>query len=76
MTYALNDSSPKLLIADDERLTRFESIRSQHPSLPVVGARTRDRDWVTPFGSVLQSPARMPELAIDPDADHLLHRDA
>ena len=69
MNYALNDSSPKLLIADEERLTRFESIRSQHPSLPVVGVRTRDRDWLTPFGSVLQSPARMPELAIDPDAD-------
>ena len=69
MDYALNDSTPKLLIADEERLVRFEKIRSNHESLQVVGVRTAHRDWVTPFESVLQSSPDMPELAIDPDAD-------
>ena len=49
MDYALKDASPKLLFADEERLSRFEDLRDQYPDLPVVGIRSEPRDWVTPF---------------------------
>ena len=39
MAYALNDSEPKLLVADDQRLTVFSEIAADFPGLPVVAAR-------------------------------------
>ena len=33
MDYALKDSSPKVLICDEERLHRFEKIRADFPDL-------------------------------------------
>ena len=39
MDYALKDSSPKVLICDEERLHRFEKIRADFPDLKVLTVR-------------------------------------
>ena len=39
MDYALNDSKPKVLIADDRRLEAFAQIQEKHPDIKVVSVR-------------------------------------
>ncbi len=70
MAYALKDSAPKALIADRERIERFEQIRSDFPDLKVAAVRVDDTpDWATPWAEVLQSAPEMPDVTIDPDDD-------
>jgi len=71
MHFALQDSAPKVLICDKERLLRFEEIREDFPQLVVTAVRLRDEapagvvDWV----EVINTEAAMPEVVIDPDDD-------
>jgi steroid-24-oyl-CoA synthetase len=71
MQYALEDSAPKVMICDKERLVRFEEIRSHFPDLIVTAVRlTEDApanvvDWF----EVINTEAKMPEVTIDPDDD-------
>ena len=78
MEYALDDSQPKVLIVDDERLERASHIleavrvRLPHP-LHVVTVRT-DRElppnaarWADVMAA--DDPGTLPEVAIDPDDD-------
>lgn len=71
MHFGLEDSSPRVLICDRERLQRFEEIRDDFPGLIVTAVRLEDDapagviDWV----EVINSPAEMPQAAIDPDDD-------
>lgn len=79
MEYGLNDSRPKVLIADDERLGRLEpvleAVRESHP-LPIITVRSDRR----PAGSVRWeevvdatiAPDTLPEATIDPDDDALI----
>lgn len=69
MDYALKDAAPKLLIADEERLTRFKAIRQQHPHLTCLGVRTETTEGIIPFESVMEIPGNLPEVSIDPDSD-------
>ena len=72
MQYALNDSQPKVLIADDERIERFLNIESV-PDIPLIAVRseraipTNGTRWTT----VMQSadPGSLPAATIDPDDD-------
>ncbi len=71
MHYGLEDSAPKVLICDRERLQRFEEIRGDFPDLIVTAVRLEDEapDWVVDWVEVINSPPEMPEATIDPDDD-------
>ncbi|MEZ5571263.1 MAG: class I adenylate-forming enzyme family protein [Halioglobus sp.] len=71
MQFALQDSAPKVLICDKERLLRFNEIQADFPQLVVAAVRLREPaapnvvDWV----EVINTEAVMPEVVIDPDDD-------
>ncbi len=70
MKYGLQDSAPKLLICDRERLERFEAIRDDFPDMKVVTVRVEDVPaWAVPWSSVLAAEPAMPEVSIEPDDD-------
>ena len=70
MLYALEDSTPKAIIADEERLATLNSIRAKLANLVVIGVRVPDSPAdVTPWSDVIADPTPMPEIAIDPDSD-------
>ena len=72
MEYALNDSAPLVLIADDERLERFQQLTNV-PPMHVISVRT-DRavqgDGVR-WADVMSAddPGILPDATIDPDDD-------
>jgi acyl-coenzyme A synthetase/AMP-(fatty) acid ligase len=68
----LNDSAPVVLIADDERLERFEQIEKA-PAVHILGVRT---DRALPAGSgrwadvlAMADPGVLPTVEIDTDDD-------
>ena len=72
MEYALNDSKPKMLIVDDERLERFLQMPTKF-DVPVITVRT-DREvpaggrrWTDVMS--LADPGMLPPAEIDPDDD-------
>ena len=70
MLYALEDSTPKAIIADEERLATLNSIRAKLANLVVIGVRVPGSPAdVTPWSDVIAEPTPMPEIAIDPDSD-------
>jgi len=70
MLYALEDSTPKAIIADEERLATLNSIRAKLANLVVIGVRVPGSPAdVTPWSDVIADPMPMPEIAIDPDSD-------
>lgn len=70
MAYALNDSQPKLLIADDRRLASFAAIAEQFPTMQVVSVREPNSPVpATPWSETLSAGGTMPEVAIDPDSE-------
>ena len=70
MLYALEDSTPKAIIADEERLATLNSIMAKLANLVVIGVRVPGSPAdVTPWSDVIADPTPMPEIAIDPDSD-------
>lgn len=70
LKYGLDDCGAKLLFCDSERLHHFNKIRDRFNTMQVVGVRCDDSfDWVIPWTSLLDSPADLPEVDIDPDDD-------
>ena len=75
MAYALEDSTPAVLIADRERLQRFSELRPRFPELSVIAVRaagaTPDwaRDWNELTLAGAGGEAQLPEQAIDADSD-------
>ncbi|KGE04896.1 class I adenylate-forming enzyme family protein [Pseudohaliea rubra] len=69
--YGLEDSTPRVLIADQERLQRFTELRSDFPDLIVVGVRVPHDlpDWATDWAELVNSESRLPEVTIAPDDD-------
>ncbi|MFM7252205.1 MAG: class I adenylate-forming enzyme family protein [Ilumatobacteraceae bacterium] len=72
MEYALNDSEPRVMIADDERLERFGHMPSQRP-MHIIAVRT-DRAipgdgarWADVMAA--DDPGTLPAVEIDPDDD-------
>ena len=72
MEYALNDSAPLVLIADDERLERFQQLANV-PPMHVIAVRT-DRAvqgdgvrWTDVMSAA--DPGVLPDASIDPDDD-------
>jgi long-chain acyl-CoA synthetase len=70
MAYALNDSRPRVLFADAERLERFHQCTDLVGEIAVVGVRLgEDHVGVTPYAEVIAHGDAMPDVAVDPDAD-------
>ena len=77
MEYALNDSAPKVLIADDERLERalgvLDAVRATHP-MHVISVRSERAlpenasRWEDVVKAENAQPA-LPDATIDPDDD-------
>ena len=71
MRYGLEDSAPKVLLADQERLQRFASLRDDFPGLIVVGVRVAHDlpAWATDWAELVNAEPTLPEASIDPDDD-------
>ena len=72
--YVLNDSEPKVIFCDAERLSRI----LERPALSgaggagpvIVAVRVDDLpEHVTSFAEVIATPGAMPDVALDPDDD-------
>ncbi|MCB1687955.1 MAG: acyl--CoA ligase [Halioglobus sp.] len=71
MKFALNDSTPKVLIADRERIAQFLEIRDDFPEMKVVGVRLEGDlpENVVDWAELVNSEPAMPDVTIDPDDD-------
>ena len=72
LEYALNDSEPTVMIADDERLERLNHMPAQRPMHIIAVRSTRAvPGGSTPWAEVMASddPGTLPDAAIDPDDD-------
>ena len=68
LTYALEDSTPKVIIADTERHERMVESGALGDT-PVIGVRMEPTEGVTPWAEVIAGGGTMPEVAVDPDSD-------
>ncbi len=70
MLYALEDSTPKVLILDQERLDRLDFETDAVACTTLLGVRlTAAHDRVTPWAESIAGTHALPEVAIDPDSD-------
>lgn len=70
MAYALNDSAPKMLIADDRRLANFAEIQGDFPDIRVVSVREPNSPVAaTPWAEAVAKDAELPTPDIDPDSE-------
>ncbi len=70
LVYGLNDSTPKVLVCDQERLERVLEHIDEMPPMRLVGVRvTRDTDTVTPWQALVSHGGDLPEISVDPDSD-------
>ncbi len=70
MRYALEDSRPKVLVCDAERLERVIGERDAVPGLVLAGVRCESLPPdVVPWDEVKSTAPDLPEIDIDPDSD-------
>lgn len=70
MAYALDDSKPKMLIADQQRLATFSTISDQFSDIALVSVRTETCDLkTTDWETAVATGGTLPEVAVDPDSD-------
>ncbi|MFV0276580.1 MAG: class I adenylate-forming enzyme family protein, partial [Parahaliea sp.] len=71
LQYALEDSAPRVMICDRERLACFEQIRGHFPELIVAVVRMRDPvpAWTIDWMEVVNTPGTLPAVTIDPEDD-------
>ncbi|HKI75273.1 MAG TPA: class I adenylate-forming enzyme family protein [Pseudomonadales bacterium] len=70
MAYGLSDSTPKVLVCDQERYDRFTAIKDGADDITIVGVRLNDYpEGVIPFSELTASPGTLPEVSFDPDDD-------
>ncbi len=72
MAYALQDSEPKVLICDADRLAIWWEIRRQVPDCTVVAVRSSNplpAEAVVPYSQLLLAIGAPPNIDIDPDLD-------
>ena len=71
MQYALEDSAPKVLIADTERLQRFDEIRGEFPDMKAIAVRPNGEspEWAEDWTDLVAQGGEMPEATIDTDDD-------
>jgi long-chain acyl-CoA synthetase len=70
LVYGVQDSDPKVIIADVERIERLLAHADEIGDRTLVGVRLPEpRDGVVPFADLLGGPETLPEVEIDPDDD-------
>ena len=70
MQYGLEDSAPKALIADDDRLARIMPVRDQFPDMKLIGVRTKQPlEGVIDYAELKNHGGEMPEVTIEGDED-------
>ncbi|MDP6971626.1 MAG: class I adenylate-forming enzyme family protein [Pseudomonadales bacterium] len=70
LVYGLNDSTPKVLFCDRERLETYRPHAHQIDDMTVVGVRLDEQcEDVIDYAEVLAVGGTLPEVAVDPDAD-------
>lgn len=70
MAYGLEDSAPKVLFLDAERLERVQERPGIVAGMKLVGVRIPDLPAnVTPWDEVIAHGGDMPEVTVDPDSD-------
>jgi long-chain acyl-CoA synthetase len=70
LVYGMQDSDPKVIIADAERLDRIAAHADEIGDRLLVGVRLpEERPGVIPFARLCEGPTTLPEVEIDSDAD-------
>ncbi|QUD90086.1 class I adenylate-forming enzyme family protein [Phenylobacterium montanum] len=70
MEYALQDSAPKILFLDRERLQRVHERPAMAEGIKLVGVRIEDAPaGLTPWAEVVATGGPLPEVKVDPDDD-------
>jgi long-chain acyl-CoA synthetase len=71
MVYGIQDSSPKVVICDAERLERFHPHADDVPPCTLVAVRVSGSlpGGVVPWSELRNSGESMPDVSVDPDAD-------
>ena len=70
MAYALKDSEPKVLVADDQRLAVYADIASDFEGLQVVAVRETDPPLpATAWDDAVREPGELPMPDIQPNDD-------
>jgi long-chain acyl-CoA synthetase len=70
LVYGLNDSTPKVLIGDQERLERALEHRDEIPPMIMVGVRLPVvPDGIVPWSELTACGGTLPDTTIDPDSD-------
>jgi long-chain acyl-CoA synthetase len=70
MAYALNDSTPKILFIDAERLARFREKPELAGTVQLVGVRLGETPAdITPWSDVIAHGGSMPDVTVDPESD-------
>ena len=70
MAYGIEDSDPKIIIADTERLDRLGEFADGLEGRRVVGVRTpTDRPDIVQWSELVSGAGPLPDVTIDPDAD-------
>ncbi|MFD1766068.1 class I adenylate-forming enzyme family protein [Sphingorhabdus buctiana] len=70
MAYALNDSTPKILFIDAERLARFREKPELAGTVQLVGVRLDESPAdITPWSEVIAHGGSMPDVTVDPESD-------
>lgn len=70
MAYGLEDSLPRVIFADEERLQRLANIKSRFPDLTVVAVRAEPPfEGALSYATVKAQAPALPEVSLDPDED-------
>jgi len=70
LVYGLNDSTPKVLICDQERLERALEHRAELPPMTIVGVRLPVvPTGIVPWSELVAVGGTLPDASIDPDSD-------
>lgn len=71
MEFAMEDSAPKVLICDEERLANWLPSRDKAPDLKIVGARISHQlpAGVVAWSDLLAQGGDLPDVTVDPDSD-------
>ena len=73
LEYALNDSKPKVVIADKERLEQLIELRDSDAFPQLVGVRAETESaHVIEWDVLIEKGGEMPEIMVDPDLDACL----
>ena len=71
VAYAVEDSKPKVMIVDGERLERFLQVRDKAGDCILVTVRVSGElpEGAVPWSELREHPGSLPEATIDPDSD-------